>query len=278
MSARDVDMRTDIWSLGVICFELLTGKPPFLADTLPQLCMAIQLSAPTPVRNYRPDLPPEVEAMLLRCLTKDPGKRYATVAELAAALVKFAPKHARLSAERIERLVRAAGFSASALALPPSSGSSAVAEGAAGNQTLAEFGRTKPGVSSSRFRLGLGLLTLLAVGGAGTFALSRQPRPKTEPVLASALTTALPPAESSPASVPATSASAELAPIIAPTPSLDSEPSRRPSAAASVPPNPVLTRTKPAPVPAPATSMTAPVNATASPAPSPKKPGLGGRL
>src|SRR4051812_864318 len=107
MSARDVDMRTDIWALGVICFELLTGKPPFEAETFPQLCMAISMSAPTPLRPYRPDLPQEVEAMLLRCLSKDPTKRYPTVAALAADLVKFAPAHARLSAERIERLARA---------------------------------------------------------------------------------------------------------------------------------------------------------------------------
>ncbi|HEY5377163.1 MAG TPA: hypothetical protein VIK01_25960 [Polyangiaceae bacterium] len=112
-------------ALGVICFELLTGKLPFQGETLPQLCMAISLTPPTPLRNYRPDLPLEVEAIVLRCLSKDPGKRYATVAALAAELVKFAPRHARLSAERIERLARSAGFSASALALPPSSDSTA---------------------------------------------------------------------------------------------------------------------------------------------------------
>src|SRR5450755_4170869 len=121
LSARDVDMRTDIWALGVICFELLTGKLPFQGETLPQLCMAISLAPPTPLRNYRPDLPLEVEAMLLRCLSKDPGKRYATMAQFAAELVKFAPQHARLSAERIERLARAAGFPASARPLLPSS-------------------------------------------------------------------------------------------------------------------------------------------------------------
>jgi serine/threonine-protein kinase len=174
MSARDVDMRTDIWALGVICFELLTGRLPFQGETLPQLCMAISLAPPMPLRNYRPDLPLEVEAMLLRCLTKDPGKRYATVAELAAELVKFAPRHARLSAERIERLARAAGFSASALALPPSSGSTAAsAESHEGNQTIGEFGRTRPGASSSKVRWGLSLGAILAVGGAGAFALHR---------------------------------------------------------------------------------------------------------
>ncbi|HWZ91751.1 MAG TPA: serine/threonine-protein kinase [Polyangiaceae bacterium] len=177
LSARDVDMRTDIWALGVICFELLTGKLPFQGETLPQLCMAISLNPPTPLRNYRPDLPLEVEAMLLRCLSKDPGKRYATVAAFAAELVKFAPRHARLSAERIERLARAAGFSASALALPPSSDNTAAAQTADGHQTIGGFGRTKPGAPASKLRLGLVVGGLLALAGVGAFALHRTPAP-----------------------------------------------------------------------------------------------------
>ena len=118
MSARDVDMTTDIWALGVICYELLTGKAPFLAETLPQLCMAISTLAPTPLRNYRPDLPIAVEALLLRCLEKDRGKRFATVSQFANELVKFAPRPLRgypPSWHRAAR-ARAAGFSASVLA------------------------------------------------------------------------------------------------------------------------------------------------------------------
>ena len=87
MSSRDVDMRTDIWALGVICFELLTGSCRFQADTLPQLCMAISVAPPARLRSIRPELPAEVEAIILRCLNKDPSQRYATVAEFAAALV-----------------------------------------------------------------------------------------------------------------------------------------------------------------------------------------------
>jgi eukaryotic-like serine/threonine-protein kinase len=174
MSARDVDMRTDIWALGVICHELLTGKPPFVAETLPQLCMVISTSAPTPLRVDRPDLPPELEQLLLRCLEKDRGKRVATVAELAAELVKFAPSRSRLSAERIERLARAAGFSASGLALPPSSASEPVAATSKANQTLGEFGRTKPEPASGKLRAGLIVGVVLAAAGAGAFALSRR--------------------------------------------------------------------------------------------------------
>jgi serine/threonine protein kinase len=173
MSARDVDMTTDIWALGVICYELLTGKPPFVADTLPQLCMAISTAAPTPLRHYRPDVPVELEQLLARCLEKDRGKRFATVAQFANELVKFAPRRSRLSAERIERLARAAGFSASAFALPPSSEGQAVAIPNLATRTLGEFGRTKPEASPSRWGLGLAVGGVIALGAAGALVFAR---------------------------------------------------------------------------------------------------------
>jgi eukaryotic-like serine/threonine-protein kinase len=173
MSARDVDMRTDIWALGVICYELLTGKLPFTGDALPQLCMAISSAPPTPLRNYRPDLPLQLENLLLRCLEKDRGKRIATVAELASELVKFAPRRSRLSAERIERLARAAGFSGTALALPPSSDDEAAAAAHPGAGTIAEFGRTKPGATTSALRVGLVIAAVMALGGVGVFTVVR---------------------------------------------------------------------------------------------------------
>jgi serine/threonine-protein kinase len=252
MSARDVDMRTDIWALGVICFELLTGKLPFQAETLPQLCMAISLTPPTPLRSYRPDLPSQVEAMLLRCLSKDPGKRYATVAELAAELVKFAPRHSQLSAERIERLARAAGFSASAPALPPSQASTTPsAEEYAGTQTMAEFGRTRPAASSSKLRLGLVLALVLAAGGVGAFALLRSaPVTASQPLPLPAATTSLPAATTSLAvSPPAATTSQPLAvspdatppPPVAPT---GTTPKAPPVVVRA--PTPVPTRRRPA--------------------------------
>ncbi|MDI1481433.1 serine/threonine-protein kinase [Polyangium sp. y55x31] len=103
-SAKHVDPRTDIWALGVILQELLTGKLAFQGSTVPEVYLAILQNPPDPLRTLRPDAPPALEAVILRCLEKDAARRFASVGELAAALVPFAPQRARLSAERIGRI------------------------------------------------------------------------------------------------------------------------------------------------------------------------------
>src|SRR6478735_8603908 len=103
--------------------------------------MSINLAAPQSVRSYRPDLPAEVDEMLARCLSKDPAKRFPNVAAFAAELVKFAPRHAQLSAERIERLAQPAVFPSSAPEVKPSSPEGVVSVELP-NLTFAEFSKT----------------------------------------------------------------------------------------------------------------------------------------
>jgi serine/threonine-protein kinase len=106
-SARQVDPRTDVWALGIILHELMTGEVAFRADTVPELYVSILQAPPTPLRKRLPGAPPALEAVLLRCLEKDPARRYASVGELALALAEFAPTRAQPSVERVAKITGA---------------------------------------------------------------------------------------------------------------------------------------------------------------------------
>jgi serine/threonine-protein kinase len=108
-STRQVDVRADVWSLGIVLYEALTGAPPFVADSLTEVCAMILTENPPAMSLRRPNLPPQLEAVVARCLEKMPEGRFADVADLAAALGPFAPPHARMLVDRVARVLRGGG-------------------------------------------------------------------------------------------------------------------------------------------------------------------------
>jgi serine/threonine-protein kinase len=137
-------VRTDVWALGVILYELLAGIAPFQADGATAVIAAITADAPRPLREHRPDVPEELERAVMKALEKNIDKRFATAEAFAEALLPFASDDA---------------------SLPPSSGRSGESEvsilrlRALAAPTLKE--RSTPGWASSPRRRG-GRRSLLA--------------------------------------------------------------------------------------------------------------------
>ncbi len=146
-SSKNVSASSDIWALGVTLFELLTGVTPFTGESITELCSKVLTQRTPPVREWRPELPNELQAVVARCLEKEPAQRYPNVAELAVALMPFGSKRGRHAAECAVRVLQSAGMSLSALALPPSSGLAANKVNAqATTGTVAPWSQTHPGV------------------------------------------------------------------------------------------------------------------------------------
>jgi serine/threonine-protein kinase len=102
-SPKDVDRRVDVWGLGAVLYELLAGRTAFDGDNIAQVIRSVVEAPPAPC----PGLPPELQAVISRALAKRRDHRYASVAELAAALAPFASVHGATSAARVFRVLSA---------------------------------------------------------------------------------------------------------------------------------------------------------------------------
>ena len=87
--AQWLDGRADVWALGAIFYEMLTGEPPFVGEDPQELAREIQGRPPRPPRQFAPSLPAELERICLKCLAKEVGRRYATATDIVADLRRW---------------------------------------------------------------------------------------------------------------------------------------------------------------------------------------------
>jgi len=134
-----VDARTDLFALGIILYELTAGRRPFEGATLSLVTSAILHDAPLPIAKIRPDVPEDLERIILRCLEKNPSVRYQAAADVRADLKK-------------SRLTKRSGVISKPPPTPPTP--------LLGRETLLQS-------ASERLNAGARLLTISGYGGTG---------------------------------------------------------------------------------------------------------------
>ncbi|MCA9599021.1 MAG: serine/threonine protein kinase [Myxococcales bacterium] len=173
---QHVDARSDLYSLGVMLFEGVTGRRPFQGETLFELLRQQIQESPVRPSELRPDLPPALESVILRCLEKDPARRIQTAGELAAQLRQAAQF---LPAESFHTLTGRAQSWHSLLPASPSGPLPPTAPGVA--QTLPQPGSTTRagvlGVGVGLAFAGVLVLALLVVGGGALYFMSERGGP-----------------------------------------------------------------------------------------------------
>jgi serine/threonine-protein kinase len=165
-SARDADTRSDIWALGIILFELLTGVPPFQGNTITEVVVLVTQGNVPPIRDLRPDVPIALGDVISRCLRRDPGQRYADIVELAKALVPFGPPRSDATLERISRILGAVTMSGRPVASPEANAIGGATGLPIAQATAAAWSNSRNDLRSNRslpLLIGIGVVLVAAI-------------------------------------------------------------------------------------------------------------------
>lgn len=218
-SAKHVDLRSDVWSLGVVLFELLTARAPFVGETTAALLAAISADLPQMASTFRPEVPWELDAVIYRCLEKDRARRFQSIAELAAALRPFATSLGAATADTVARIENRPRPSAIPAPLP-SQPSVPAAFSATERALVTTDRRSRRGSALWIGGLVGAASVVLLLAGVGWMTLQKRPAasasapPPTESTAAAALGSAGPPparVEATPAQPPPTASPRESA-------------------------------------------------------------------
>jgi eukaryotic-like serine/threonine-protein kinase len=224
---------SDIYSLGVVLYELLAGKPPFVGDTMSVVMDHIQMPPP-PLRQLRPDLPPDVEAVVQQALAKDPAARFNSATVLAHALERSWPAASTGATQTVDIHNQATRVWSRPQPAAPSPLPPRHAPSITGSAREAVPAAPVRAPRRSLLPLLGGVLALALLGG---IVMASRGTPKNAPTASAPQATAMPaPPTTAPAPQPTT---APAPPAAAPAPPPTTAPAPQPTAAPAPPAAPI---------------------------------------